>query len=63
MIAYKIRIDDIGRIQIPKDLRLYLDIHEGDTLDVFANLDGEIVIRKPEIEGLKLNVAMEDEEY
>lgn len=35
------RIDDLGRVVIPKDIRRYLCIKDGDPLELF--LDGEIV--------------------
>ena len=40
------RIDDLGRIVIPKEIRRYLSIKEGDPLEVQYNRNGEIIIRK-----------------
>ena len=40
------RIDDLGRIVIPKEVRRYLSIREGDPLEVQYNRNGEIIIRK-----------------
>ena len=40
------RIDDLGRIVIPKEVRRYLSIKEGDPLEVQYNRNGEIIIRK-----------------
>lgn len=39
------RIDDLGRIVIPKNLRRDMHINEGDPMEVYLR-DGEIVIRK-----------------
>ena len=40
------RIDDLGRIVIPKEIRKYLYIQEGDPMEVQYNRNGEIIIRK-----------------
>ena len=39
------RIDDLGRVVIPKELRRSIGIKEGDPLEIFYNNDG-IVMRK-----------------
>lgn len=39
------KIDDLGRIVIPKEIRRQLGIKEGDSLEIFINED-EIVLRK-----------------
>lgn len=39
------RMDDLGRIVIPKELRKTLDIKEQDALEIFATKDG-IFIKK-----------------
>lgn len=39
------RIDDLGRVVIPKILRSDMCIHEGDPLEIYLR-NGEIVIRK-----------------
>lgn len=39
------RIDDLGRIVIPKEVRRYLSIKEGDPLEVQYNRNGEIILR------------------
>lgn len=39
------RIDDLGRIVIPKNLRRDMHINEGDPMEVYLR-NGEIVIRK-----------------
>ena len=40
------RIDDLGRIVVPKEIRRTLRIREGDPLEIFTNHDGEIVLKK-----------------
>ena len=39
------RIDDLGRIVIPKEVRQQLRIREGDPLEIFANKDGSILLK------------------
>ena len=40
------RIDELGRIVIPKILRSDMHIHEGDPMEIQYNRNGEIIIRK-----------------
>ena len=40
------RIDDLGRIVIPKEIRRNLDIKEGDPLEINTTYEGTITIRK-----------------
>lgn len=40
------RIDDLGRIVIPKEIRKTQHIREGDALEIFAAADGEVVFKK-----------------
>ena len=40
------RIDDLGRIVIPKEIRKTLRIGEGSPLEIFTERDGEIVLKK-----------------
>jgi AbrB family looped-hinge helix DNA binding protein len=40
------RIDDLGRVVIPKELRNTLDMSEGDALEIFATTAGQIVMQK-----------------
>jgi len=40
------RIDDLGRIVIPKEIRRTLRIRETDPLEIFTNRDGEIILKK-----------------
>ena len=40
------RIDDLGRIVIPKEIRKTLRIREGDPLEIFTDKEGEIILKK-----------------
>ena len=40
------RIDDLGRVVIPKEIRRTLRIREGDPLEVFVARDGEVILKK-----------------
>lgn len=40
------RIDDLGRVVIPKEIRRNLRIREGDPLEIFIDKDGEIILKK-----------------
>lgn len=40
------RIDDLGRVVIPKEIRKTLRIREGDPLEIFTAKDGEIILKK-----------------
>jgi AbrB family looped-hinge helix DNA binding protein len=39
------RIDDLGRVAIPKEIRRALQIKEGDSLEIFTERDGSIIIK------------------
>ena len=39
------RIDDLGRIVIPKEIRKQLKIGESDPLEIFLSSDGEIILK------------------
>lgn len=39
------RIDDLGRVVIPKDVRRICKIKEGDPLEIFTGRDGSIIIK------------------
>ena len=43
------RIDDLGRIVVPKEIRRTLRIREGDPLEIFTSREGEIMLRKQSI--------------
>ena len=38
------RIDDLGRIVVPKEIRRTLRIREGDPLEIFTSREGEIML-------------------
>src|SRR5690554_1328456 len=40
------RIDDLGRIVIPKEIRRTLRIRERDALEIFTDRDGEVILKK-----------------
>lgn len=40
------RIDDLGRIVIPKEIRRTLHIKEGDPLEIFTDKEGEVILKK-----------------
>lgn len=47
------RIDDLGRIVIPKEIRRTMRMREGDPLEIFVEGNGEIVLKKYSVmEGL-----------
>ena len=37
------RIDELGRVVIPKEIRRTLRIREGDSLEIFTDHDGEVI--------------------
>ena len=40
------RIDDLGRVVVPKEIRRVLRIREGDPLEIFTDHEGEIILKK-----------------
>lgn len=40
------RIDELGRIVVPKEIRRVMRIREGDPLEIFTDKDGEIILKK-----------------
>ena len=40
------RIDELGRVVIPKEIRRTLRIREGDPLEIFTDRDGEVLFKK-----------------
>ena len=42
----KRRVDELGRIVLPKDMRNFYGINKGDALEIVANEEG-ILIRRP----------------
>ena len=39
------RLDDLGRIVIPKEIRRNLKLKEGDALEIFISKDNELVFK------------------
>ena len=39
------RIDDLGRVVVPKEIRKTLHIREGDPLEIFTDREGEIILK------------------
>lgn len=39
------RIDDLGRIVIPKEIRRQLKVDEGDPFEIFMTKDGEVILK------------------
>ena len=48
------RMDDLGRVVIPKELRRQMAIKEGDAVEIYTDHNGEIIFRK-------YGVVLEDE--
>ena len=40
------RIDDLGRVVIPKEIRRTVGIREGDPLEIFLDEDGAVMFKK-----------------
>lgn len=40
------RIDDLGRVVIPKEIRRTMRIREGDPLEIYTENDGEVIFKK-----------------
>jgi AbrB family transcriptional regulator (stage V sporulation protein T) len=40
------RIDDLGRVVIPKEIRRTLRIKEGDPLEIFTDREGQVILKK-----------------
>ncbi len=40
------RIDDLGRVVVPKEIRRVLRIREGDPLEIYTNNTGEVILKK-----------------
>lgn len=39
------RIDDLGRVVVPKEIRRTLRIREGEPMEIFTGREGEIVLK------------------
>ena len=40
------RIDDLGRVVVPKEIRRTMRIREGEPMEIFTGREGEIVLKK-----------------
>lgn len=40
------RIDELGRIVIPVEIRRAMNIREGDPLEIFVDREGEVILKK-----------------
>ena len=40
------RIDDLGRVVIPKEIRRTMRIREGEPLEIFTDKEGEVILKK-----------------
>lgn len=40
------RIDDLGRVVIPKEIRRTLNLKEGDPLEIYTDNEGSLILRK-----------------
>lgn len=45
------RIDDLGRVVIPKEIRRTMRIREGDPLEIFTDKDGGVIFKKYSLMG------------
>ncbi|MEG2985225.1 MAG: stage V sporulation T C-terminal domain-containing protein, partial [Peptostreptococcaceae bacterium] len=53
------RIDDLGRIVIPKEIRKTLRIREGDPLEIFTAKNGEVILKKYSLIGQLRELAQD----
>ncbi|MCQ2435639.1 MAG: AbrB/MazE/SpoVT family DNA-binding domain-containing protein [Clostridia bacterium] len=53
------RIDDLGRVVIPKEIRRTMRIREGAPLEIFTDRDGEVIFKKYSPVGELADIASE----
>jgi len=53
------RIDDLGRVVIPKEIRRTMRIREGDPLEIYTDREGEVIFKKYSPIGELQNFATE----
>ena len=53
------RVDDLGRVVIPKEIRRNMGIKEGDPLEIYTTRDGEIVFKPYQESGRVVDNFME----
>lgn len=51
------KIDDLGRIVIPKEIRKKLKLREGDNLEIYVKDDGQILLKKYEPMGDLIDIS------
>ena len=51
------RIDDLGRVVIPKEIRRTMRIREGDPLEIYTSRDGEVIFKKYSLPVKRLMVS------
>ena len=51
------RIDDLGRVVIPKEIRRTMRIREGDPLEIYTDREGEVIFKKYSPIGELVNFA------
>ncbi len=40
------RVDELGRVVLPKELRMIFDINPGDPMEIYTDIDNSIVLKK-----------------
>lgn len=53
------RIDDLGRVVIPKEIRRTMRIRDGDPLEIYTEKDGEVIFKKYSPMGELSDIASE----
>ena len=56
------RIDDLGRVVIPKEIRRTMRIREGDPLEIYTDKDGGVIFKKYSLMGGLVDFAGQLEE-
>ena len=54
------RIDDLGRVVIPKEIRRTMRIREGDPLEIYTDADGEVIFKKSRSTNLPVLICDRD---
>ena len=55
------RVDDIGRVMIPKEIRRILSVNEGTPLEIFIDGEGILLKKYPTEEDIQRNINILDE--
>ena len=53
------RIDDLGRVVIPKEIRRTMRIREGDPLEIYTDRDGGVIFKKYSLMGGVVDFALQ----